>query len=158
MRKRRAGSAISKQRNHAVRLIFEQKNGKVKLVSMQRVNMIVPPPQALTSDRGNRGSWFELRDEQDRPVYRRVIENPLQDIEVVVDDPAQPLQRIKGDQVRSAFFLIVPDITGVRRLALNLEPRQVATAAPRKRGKSIRKPAVPTSLEFDFSNIDKKER
>jgi hypothetical protein len=158
MSKRRAVSAASKQRNSAVRLIFEQKKGKVKLVSTQRVSMIVPPPQALTSARGNRGSWFELRDQQDRPVYRRVIENPLHDIEVVADDPGRPLQRVKVDQPRSAFFLIVPDITGARRLALNLEPREMSTAASDKRGKAARKTAAPTSLEFDFSSLDRKER
>lgn len=158
MSNRSVGSATSKQRNRAVRLIFEQKNGKVKLVSMQRLNMIVPPPQALVPAQGNRGSWFELRDEQDKPVYRRVIENPLQDIEVVADDPVRPLQRIKDDQARGAFFLIVPDITGVRKLALNLEPRQVAAAASSKRSKSTGKPAVPSLHKFDFSGIDKKER
>ncbi|MBD0373834.1 MAG: hypothetical protein ICV60_23685 [Pyrinomonadaceae bacterium] len=154
MGKRSAESATSRQRNRAVRLIFEQKNGRIKLVSTQRVNMIAPPPQALTSERVSRGSWFELRDQQDRPVYRRVIENPLQDIEVVADDPAQPLQRVRVEQARSAFFLIVPDITGARRLALNQEPRQIVRAASAQRGKSARKPDEPTSVEFDFSNID----
>lgn len=158
MSKRSAGSRTSKRRNQAVRLIFEQKNGKVKLVSMQRVNMIAPPPQALTSERETRGSWLELRDQQDRPVYRRVIQNPVEDVEVVADDPERPLQRIKADQINDAFFLIVPDITGVRRLALNLEPRYRAAAESGRQAKSKRKSALPTSLEFDFSNIDRKER
>lgn len=156
MSKHSSESTRSKPHNRAVRLIFEQKSGKVKLVSMQRANMVVPPPQALASDRSNRGSWFELRDKQNRPVYRRVIENPLQDIEVVVDDPVRPLQRVRVDQARRAFFLIVPDITGVRRLALNLEPRQMAMAASGKRGKSIFKPAMSSLHEFDFSIIDKR--
>jgi hypothetical protein len=153
-----AGSAKSRARSKAVRLIFEQKDGKIKLVSTQRVNMIVPPPQALTSASGRRGSSFELRDTQDRPVYRRVIENPVQDLEVVVDDPRRPLQRIKEDRGRGAFFLIVPDITGARKVALNLEPRRTFTGTGGKRGKSTDEAAAPTSLEFDFSNVDKKER
>ena len=156
--KAQAGSAKSKPRSQAVRLIFEVKDGKIKLVSTQRVNMIVPPPQALTSARGERGSWFELRDTQDRPVYRRVIENPVQDIEVVDDDPGRPLQRIKDDRGRGAFFLIVPDISGVRKLALNLEPRQTFTATRGKRAKATVEAAAPTALKFDFSNVDKKER
>ena len=144
--KAKAGPAKSRPRSQAVRLIFEQKDGKIKLVSTQRVNMIVPPPQALIPARGDRGSWFELRDTQDRPVYRRVIENPVQDLEVVVDDPGRPLQRIKEDRGRGAFFLIVPDITGVRKVALNLEPRRTFTVAGGKRGKSTDEAAGPTSM------------
>jgi hypothetical protein len=159
MSKRSAsGSAAGKPVNRAFRLIFEQKGNKLKLTSVQRANMMAPPPQALLPERGVRGSWFELRDKQNRPVYRRVIENPLQDIEVVADDPERPLQRIRMDQPRGVFFLIVPDIAGVRRLALNLEARRTSAPAAGKRGKPAGKPPAPALYEFDFSDIDEKER
>ena len=144
--------------DRALRLIFERKGERLKLASVQRVRMIVPPPQALSSMRADGGSWFELRDRDDRPVYRRVIENPFTDIEVVVDDPERSLRRIALDEPRGAFFLIVPDIAGARRLVLNAESRKATKAAPAKRGKRGGKPGKSSLYEFKLSKFDRKER
>ena len=51
-----------RRQQRALRLIFEQRGDELKLVSTQRLNMVVPPPQALVPKGDTRGSWFELRD------------------------------------------------------------------------------------------------
>lgn len=47
--------------DRALRLIFERKGDKVRLVSGQRLHMIVPPPQALSPMRAEQGSWRDHR-------------------------------------------------------------------------------------------------
>lgn len=138
-----------RRQQRALRLIFEQRGGELKLVSTQRLNMIVPPPQALAPQRATRGSWFELRDRKDRPVYRRTIDNPQQGIEVVADGPGDALRRIDDDKGARAFFVVVPDITDARKFVLHTEPRQGG------RDDAAKAARESATHEFDLSDIDK---
>ena len=138
-----------RRQQRALRLIFEQRGDELKLVSTQRLNMIVPPPQALVPKRDTRGSWFELRDREDRPVYRRTIDNPQQGIEVVADGPGEALRRIDDDQGVRAFFVVVPDITDARRFVLHAEPRRLG------RDDAAKTARTAATHEFDLSGIDK---
>lgn len=145
-----AGTGDHRRQQRALRLIFEQRGDKLNLVSTQRVNMVVPPPQALLPQREVRGSWFELRDREGRPVYRRTIDNPLQDIEVIADAPGETLRRIDVDQGGRAFFVVVPDIDGARRFVVHAEPRLSGRDDPTKTART-----VAATHEFDLSDIDK---
>ena len=156
-KKNETGSPGSERLDRALRLIFERKGEKLKLTSAKRLRMIVPPPQALSPAGEGRGSWIELRDSGDRPIYRRVIQDPMADIEVVVEDPERPLQRLAMDDLRGAFFLIVPDIKGARRLALRSESHSGREAKRDKKRKRTGEPAAPSAHLFDLSRIDRKE-
>lgn len=138
-----------RRQQRALRLIFEQRGGELKLVSTQRLNMVVPPPQALMPKRDTRGSWFELRDREGRPVYRRTIDNPQQGLEVVADGPGDALRRIDNDKNVRAFFVIVPDIDGARKLVMHAEPRRAG------RDDAAKTVATAATREFDFSDIDR---
>ncbi|WP_163839238.1 hypothetical protein [Pseudoxanthomonas sacheonensis] len=138
-----------RRQQRALRLIFEQRGDEMKLVSTQRLNMVVPPPQALVPKRDTRGSWFELRDRQDRPVYRRTIDNPQQGMEVVADGPGDALRRIDDDKGVRAFFVIVPDIAGARKFVVHAEPRRTS------RDDAAKMAATAATHEFDLSDIDK---
>lgn len=137
-----------RRQQRALRLIFEQRGDELKLVSTQRLNMVVPPPQALVPKRDTRGSWFELRDRENRPVYRRTIDNPQQGMEVVADGPGDALRRIDDDKNVRAFFVIVPDIAGARKFVVHAEPRRAG------RDDAV-KAAAAATREFDLSDIDK---
>lgn len=138
-----------RRQQRALRLIFEQRGDELKLVSTQRLNMVVPPPQALVPKRDTRGSWFELRDREGRPVYRRAIDNPQQGMEVVADGPGDALRRIDNDDGVRAFFVIVPDIAGARRFVVHAEPRRESHDDATKIA------ATAATREFDLSDIDK---
>jgi hypothetical protein len=159
MSKRDAKEPTGTERlDRALRVIFERKGGKVRLVSMQRLHMLVPPPQALAPANAGRGSWIELRDGKERPVYRRVIADPLADLEVVTEDPERPLQRIGLDEARAVFFFIVPDIKGARRLLLSSESHPRAEAKRAKSRKGARKSEAPIPFEFDLSKPSRRGR
>jgi hypothetical protein len=138
-----------RRQQRALRLIFEQRGDEMKLVSTQRLNMVVPPPQALVPKRDTRGSWFELRDRENRPVYRRTIDNPQQGMEVVADGPGDALRRIDDDKGVRAFFVIVPDIAGARKFVVHAEPRRTG------RDDATKVAATAATHEFDLSDIDK---
>ena len=123
-------------KRRSLRLVFEYEDRNVRLVSVQPVEMLAPPPQAAVPRVGEAGSWLELRDSAGQPLYRRVIHNPIpHDMEVVPDDPDEPLQRVPVKRPQGAFHLIVPEISAAHTLALNAEParrpagRKAAAAA-----------------------------
>src|SRR5271166_4139570 len=72
----------------AIRLVFSFDGGQVSLLSQQSVEMVLPSSDPVEGTEDRTGFWYELRDAQDRPVYRKVIHNPMrEDVEVFSDDP-----------------------------------------------------------------------
>jgi hypothetical protein len=122
----------------SLRLFFEYDGDNVKLVSVQRIEMMPPPPQAPPPDTPRPGAWFELRDANGQSLYRRVIHDPLSgDLEVPTADPDRPLARVQSAQKRGVFHVVAPDIPQARRIALSSVPMaapvsgRAAEAAPR---------------------------
>ncbi len=102
------------------------------MVAVQRLAMIPPPPQAAVRPEDETGSWLELQDAEGRPLYRRGIENPIrEDIEVVAEDAERPLTRVRAEERRGTFFVLVPDIAQARRIVLRTAPPGARLAAAR---------------------------
>src|ERR1041385_7131622 len=105
---------------HALRLTFEYEGSSIKLVSTQKVEMIVPPTHPLEGTEGQTGFWFTLSDAQGKAVYRRVVHNPIQfDREVFSNDPKNPsVHRVPVDKPKGTFVVLVPDIQEARTVQL----------------------------------------
>ena len=119
--------------NRALRLTFQYDGPEVKLISTQRVEMKLPPSHTLSEDESRSGFWFTLSDPQGKAVYRRVLQNPIRyDREVFSNDSTQPsIRRVKVDEPKGTFVVLVPDVAGARTLqffsdALTLESRGAA--------------------------------
>lgn len=110
--------------NRALRLTFQYDGPNVKLISSQSVEMKLPPSHPLTGQEGQSGFWFTLSDAQGKPVYRRVLQNPIRyDREVFSNDPKQPsIQRVKVDEPKGTFVVLVPELAGARTLQLFSHP------------------------------------
>jgi hypothetical protein len=103
----------------AVRLTFEYEGEEVRLVSRDRVAMLVPPSDETGREEEQGGFWFEVLDAQDRPIYRRAARNPLRShIEVFGEGPDSSFTHVEMPQPRGVFTLLVPDLEGARTLAL----------------------------------------
>jgi hypothetical protein len=103
----------------ALRLTFEYEGEEVRLVSRQRVAMLVPPPELASSEEGQAGFWYELQDPDGRATYRRAARNPLRsDVEVFSPDPDESFTHIEMPEPRGVFTLLVPDLEGARTLVL----------------------------------------
>ena len=63
----------------ALRMILAFDGEHVHVVSQQSVEMVLPPSDPVQGVEGHRGFWYELRDAQDRALYRRVMHNPMQE-------------------------------------------------------------------------------
>jgi hypothetical protein len=131
-------SPISKGRNwrRTLRLSFRVAHGEVQLVSHERLEMICPASIGELPQAGrNGGFWIELRDESDRVLFHRVLDNPLGD-SVEVHSPDGKIRRVFGDVKENMFEVLIPDDSKGKTLALmgeSLEPvtlrkEQVAAA------------------------------
>lgn len=109
----------------AVRMIFAFDGDHLHLVSQQSVEMVVPPSDPVQGIEGHKGFWYELRDDQDRPLYRRVMHNPMQeDAEVFSDDPEQSVARHIVPNRKGVFVVVVPDVEEGRMVTLSSSPRR----------------------------------
>ncbi len=105
---------VSQGSPRAVRLTFSYEGPAVKLVSQERVEMIVPPSDPLQGIGKQKGFWAVLRDKQDRALYRQVIHNPTRnDAEIFPDleeDPDAGISRAPAPKRKGIFVVLVPDI------------------------------------------------
>ncbi len=116
--KSRAGKRTSKSKagpvqpksTNAMRLTFSYDGDDVKLVSQQRVEMMVPPSDPVGGFARQKGFWAELKSDKDKTLYRRVMHNPTRnDAEVFSDDPEQNISREPVPKRKGVFVVIVPD-------------------------------------------------
>jgi hypothetical protein len=113
----------------AIRMIFAFDGEHVHLVSQQNVEMVLPPSDPIQGVEGHKGFWYELRDAEDRALYRRVMHNPMhEDVEVFSDDPKQSVARQIVPNRKGVFVVVVPDTEKGHAVTLSSSPRRVQLA------------------------------
>ena len=120
-----SGGSGPKGRSHTLRLTLSYEGSNVRLVSRQRVEMVSPQSDAAASRQGQPGFWYEVRDEKDRTLYRRVVQNPLRfAAEIRSDDPEWPLSWQEVRHPRGDFVLLMPDLDAAHALVLFSSPME----------------------------------
>lgn len=117
----------------ALRLIFSYRGNRARLESQQAVEMMVPPSHP-TYDHGKQsGFWFEMRDAEDRVLYRRALHNPLQtDLEAPSGDPTRPFTRVPVKDPQGTFVILVPALEAARSVRVCASPSDARTRAARE--------------------------
>src|SRR5262245_21037123 len=96
--------------NKAMRLTFSYEGNKVKLISQQRIDMIVPSTDAVKGYGKHKGFWAELRSGGDKTLYRTVMHNPTKnDAEVFPGTPNEGISRQPAPKRKGVFVVVVPD-------------------------------------------------
>jgi hypothetical protein len=116
----------------AVRMLFSAGGEHLHLVSQQSGEMVRPPSDPVQGNQGPKGFWYEPRDVQDRPLYRRVMHNPMrEDVEVFADDPKQSVARHTAPNRKGVFTVVVPDTEDGHNVTLASRPsrRKRSTAS-----------------------------
>lgn len=99
------------------RLTFHYEGDQMRLVSEQRVEMILPPSHPADLLERQTGFSVILRDERGEAVYGRPMSNPFQfDREVFDRDPRRSVRRESDPNPHGAFIVLVPALPGARRL------------------------------------------
>jgi hypothetical protein len=101
---------VASESPKAMRLTFSYDGDKVRLVSQQPVEMLIPPSDPVKGFAKQKGFWAELKSAQDKTLYRRVMHNPTRnDAEVFSDDPEQSISREPAPKRKGVFVVVVPD-------------------------------------------------
>jgi hypothetical protein len=114
----------------AIRMVMAFDGDQVTLVSQQAVEMVLPPSDPLEGTAGQKGFWYELRDAQDRPLYRKVMHHPMrEDVEVFSNDPQQhSVARHTVPNRKGVFVVLIPDKENGQAVTLSSSPRSVQLA------------------------------
>jgi hypothetical protein len=109
--------AADSDQQYAYRVTFEYQGTQVRRIGQQRIAMTAPPSHEIEGHEGEVGFWYELRDTNDKTVYRRLMQSPIQtSVEVFAPDGTikrQPVLDPKG-----VFQVVVPEIDGAANLVL----------------------------------------
>jgi hypothetical protein len=128
-------SASSAGTATAMRLTFSYQGDQVKLVSQQPVEMTLPPSDPVKGYEQQKGFWAELKSDQDKTLFRRVLHNPTRnDAEVFSDDPEQSITRAPAPKRKGVFVVVVPHTEKGREVTLSRSsgnPDIEAAGAPR---------------------------
>ena len=107
----------------ALRLTFSYERANVQLNAVQRVTMRPLPADPLQESGNATGFWVELRDAADRPLYRRVTQNPVRfAAEFPTAESDRPLAWGDLDEPRGTFVLVVPDLPAAQTVLLFSSP------------------------------------
>lgn len=94
----------------AVRLTFSYEGDQVKLISQRPVEMKAPASDPVKGYGRHKGFWAELKNKEDRTLYRQVMHNPTRnDAEVFSDDPEEGISREPAPKRKGVFVVVVPD-------------------------------------------------
>jgi hypothetical protein len=112
----------------ALRLIFSYKGTKAKLESQHAVEMIVPPSHPMDEDAPQSGFWFEVRDAQERVLYRRSLHDPMQSaLEAPSGDPTRPFTRVAARDPEGTFVVLVPALDAAHVVTVRAGPLDAHT-------------------------------
>lgn len=103
----------------ALRLTFGYDETAIRLLKSQRIEKRLPASVTAPPQEGQAGYWFEVRDANNKLVYHRVLDDPLQlSFEVFSDDPEGSIRRVPNPNRRGEFTLVVPDVPNAATLIL----------------------------------------
>ncbi len=95
----------------SLRLTFIYGGKDIRLESIKSIVMIVPNSDRLEKEENTAGFWYEVRDKENRTLYRRITDNPIKyAAEVRSDDPNAPLKWEEIKEPKGSFVLLIPDI------------------------------------------------
>lgn len=98
--------------NHTLRLIFEYEGDRIQLIDRQKVRMIRPTTSTQPQNNEQASFWYELKNSQDRSIYKHAISNPISsDTEVFSNSEAgESIHRQQIEKPKGTFVLLIPDI------------------------------------------------
>jgi hypothetical protein len=106
----------------SIRLTFRVANGKVELISHERLEMIAPPQPGEQPEVGRHGGfWMEMRDGKGRVLSYKLID-PSQLNSVEVHSPDGKIGREFSDTSDKIFEVLLPEEEDARTVALMGEP------------------------------------
>jgi len=145
------------ERPRAVRLTIAYEGDRMELVAQQSVAMKVPPSDPVEGGPGpagpgvdlgepgegavaRTGFWVDVKDAEDRTLYRRVMHEPIRrDVEVFSPEPRQTVQRapLETAEPRGVFTVVLPEIEAAQAVSL---------IGPRPQPAEPTGPATPAGL------------
>ena len=109
--------------NRSIRFTFSYRGADIKLESRQSIRMISPPSDIFPVSGKRSGFWYELRDKENRVLYRRIIQNPVKyTVEVRSDEKETPLVWEKVKDPAGQFVLLVPELPEIESIVLVSSP------------------------------------
>lgn len=140
----RSKDQLLRQSRKSLRLTFRVSDGRIELVSHERLQMIAPPQVGERPEAGKHGGfWIEMRDAKSRVLAHRLI-SPTQLNSVEVHSPDGKIEREFGEVKDGIFEILFPDEDDAKSVVL------MGDARVRTKGKPKRSEASGELARFEI--------
>lgn len=103
---------MKENNSFSVRFTLLLSGGKLQLVKKQRIAMIPTPDERCIDQTNGSGSWIELRQSDGKTLYRRVINDPLDEhVEVQTGASEAPFTWKKTSEMERTIIILVPELS-----------------------------------------------
>ena len=117
---------LSFSQNRALRLTLEYKDHQFRVLERHFLNKRTQPSDTILDkekDKPQSGFWIELRDANERAVYRQVLHNPVPvSVEIHSADKHNPIRREINPNPECVFGLLIPDLPNAETLVIVSSP------------------------------------
>ncbi len=118
-----------RQQDRSIRLTFSYEGSQVRLVSRQILDKRPPSSDPLLDpqkDAPQSGFWIELRDREDRAVYRKIMHNPIElSVETISEDSERTFTRQPISEPRGTFFSVIPNLEEAESVVILSSPLDI---------------------------------
>lgn len=133
----------------AVRYRLGYEGTDVQLLAEQQLEATVPP--SVEIGEGERsGFWYELRDDEERVLYRRVLATPFSGEREVYDQETGAPSWVAAARSAGTLWLLVPSLPDARQLVLHGSPPEAGRLHGRPSESGRRAGAARELVRFDI--------
>jgi len=117
---------VSFSQNRAIRLTLEYKDQQFRVRERHFLNKRAQSSDPILDkekDKPRSGFWIDLRDANERPIYRQVLHNPVPvSVEIHTDDKNNPIRREVNPNPEAVFGVLIPDLPNAESLVIVSSP------------------------------------
>jgi hypothetical protein len=130
---------------YALRITFQYDGTQIRKVSQQKVEKLSPPSHDVEGHQNQVGFWYELRDANNKVVYRRVIHNPLQ-VDTETPSATGGFARRPVQNPNATFQIVVPELDNASTLVLLASPHPPSSPVGSPAEEALRPPIARVGI------------
>ncbi len=101
----------------ALRIVLSHKGKSFRVESVTRVRKVVQPSDSLGEAQGEAESWVAIQGSHGKPVFRRLIQNPLGTREAPTGEKRE-LRQVRLPEPSGVVTFLLPDLPEAQKVVL----------------------------------------
>jgi hypothetical protein len=104
---------------YSSRFLLSHSGKNIALISAKRIQAISPPSDEINEIGRTGGSWVELRNDDNKILYKRILHNFFDEsVEIMTDRSGEALSWQEAEGIKKIISIMVPEMQGADHIAI----------------------------------------